>query len=321
MQRHRWTTRVHASLLMAALGLWVSSAHADFYVSSYPADPTGSTSLDQVLHYDNAGNFLGVFAAPGNGLNGLRGLAFGPDGNLYAVSRGTSSVLRYDGTTGAFIDAFVPSGGGGLDGPEAPVFYKDGFLYVSNLGNGNGGKVTRYDAATGAFDSVFVASSVLGGGICADMAFGPNGNLFVCVLNMSTVLQFDGKSGALIGEFTQGTTLHAARVLAFGPDGNLYVADINMSDPSGDTRVARFDGTTGQYIDDYIPFGSGLYSGVFYASFGIGFGPDGRLYVSSVNPNADYDQVFAYDGTVLSVFIDGNADGSMLSFPKYFVFQ
>lgn len=37
-------------------------------------------------------------------------------------SSGTDEVLRYDGTTGAFIDAFVQAGSGGLDGPSFLIF-------------------------------------------------------------------------------------------------------------------------------------------------------------------------------------------------------
>ena len=34
-------------------------------------------------------------------------MGFGPDGNLYVSSTGTSSVLRFDGTTGEFMDVFI----------------------------------------------------------------------------------------------------------------------------------------------------------------------------------------------------------------------
>jgi len=56
------------------------------------------------------------------GLDGAAGFAFGPDGNLYVVSNHNSEVLRYDGTTGAFIDTFVGSGSGGLNDPISLTF-------------------------------------------------------------------------------------------------------------------------------------------------------------------------------------------------------
>ncbi|NEP88285.1 MAG: hypothetical protein F6K18_16430 [Okeania sp. SIO2C2] len=40
-------------------------------------------------------------------LDAPRGLGFGPDGNLYASSTGTGSVVRFDGATGDFIDVFI----------------------------------------------------------------------------------------------------------------------------------------------------------------------------------------------------------------------
>src|SRR5262249_4699132 len=55
--------------------------------------------------------------------NGPTGLDFGPDNNLYVASYGSSSVPRYNGSTGAFIDYFVPSGSNGLSGPFSLCFY------------------------------------------------------------------------------------------------------------------------------------------------------------------------------------------------------
>ena len=37
----------------------------------------------------------------------------------------TDTILRYDAKTGAFRNAFVPRGSGGLDGPTSIVFVKD----------------------------------------------------------------------------------------------------------------------------------------------------------------------------------------------------
>jgi hypothetical protein len=77
---------------------------------------------------------------------------FGPDGNLYIGSYGTNNVLRYDGSTGAFLGAFVPAGSGGLSLPEGLAFGPDGNLYVVSQGTDN---ILRYDGSSGAFLGVF----------------------------------------------------------------------------------------------------------------------------------------------------------------------
>ena len=77
------------------------------------------------------------------------------DSNLYLSSGGTRQVLRYDGATGAFVDAFVASGSGGLTSPTGQVFGPDGNLYVSSWNNH---QVLRYNGATGAFLDAFVAA-------------------------------------------------------------------------------------------------------------------------------------------------------------------
>jgi hypothetical protein len=122
--------------LAAALAFFVASARGDFFVSN---GNQNSPQGNNVLRFDDAGNFIGVFVTSGSGdLRGPRGLAFGPDGNLYLSSNANDSVLRYDGTTGAFIDSFVPAGSGGLQAPQALIFRDDGFIYVKQFWHGPG---------------------------------------------------------------------------------------------------------------------------------------------------------------------------------------
>ena len=67
-----------------------------------------------------------VYAGNG-GLGGAFGLTFGPDGNLYVTAQfftAVPGVLRYNGTTGAFMDVFVAGQF------NVPAFGPDGHLYV-----------------------------------------------------------------------------------------------------------------------------------------------------------------------------------------------
>jgi hypothetical protein len=63
-------------------------------------------------------------------------MAFGPDGNLYVSSNGNDRVLRYQGPSGpqpgAFIDAYIPAGDGGLAEPNFLLFDASRALYVAS---------------------------------------------------------------------------------------------------------------------------------------------------------------------------------------------
>jgi hypothetical protein len=74
---------------------------------------------------------------------------------LLVASAFTDEVLRYNGTTGAFIDAFVTASSRGLDFPFGLVFGPDGHLYVAS---GGSSEVLRYNGTTGASLGAFVTA-------------------------------------------------------------------------------------------------------------------------------------------------------------------
>src|SRR5579859_316166 len=209
------------------------------------------------------------------------------DGYLLVSSFGTDSVLRYNETTGAFVDAFVPTKSGGLREPLGVIFGPDHNLYVASglePDHGTGKQeVLRYNGATGAFIDAW-GGDFLGASPRA-ILFGPDGNLYVTNGSATRVsqgvLRYNGTTGAFIDDFVAGGSggLGDPTGMVFGPDGatdgklDLYVTDVFLN------SVLRYDGTTGAFKGVFVTSGSGG----LINPFGLVFGPDGNLYVASAN--------------------------------------
>lgn len=268
---------------------------------------------------------------------------------LLVCSESSNSILRYDGATGAFVDAFVPAGSGGLDAPYDLAYGPDGHLYVCSFETDS---ILRYDGATGAFIDAFVPSGSGGLTQPSALTFGPCGNLYVGSLGISNhiILRYNDTTGAFIDVFaSQG--VDNANDLTFGPDGNLYVqsqdedflrrfngltgaymgpfAHLHPDEyaqglvvgPDGHlyvsricSSVSRHDGATGDLIDTFVPEGSG---GLIDPNHLV-FGSDGHLYVSSSGNNS----VLRYDGAT-GAFIDAfvpTGSGGLVN-PQALIFE
>lgn len=199
--------------------------------------------------------------------------------DLLVTSWNTNEVLRYDGTTGAPLGAFVSAGSGGLRQPHSATFAPDGSLLVTSFSND---RVLRYDGTTGAFLGAFIPAGTGGLDGPTSAEFGANGNLFVTSFFTPGVLEFDGTTGAFVGTFIgPGNGLASAETGHFGRGGDYYLANGAGND------VLRYDGATGAFL------------GIFARGQGLNdphdavFGPNGDLFVSSFGTN----KVNQYDGT------------------------
>lgn len=207
-----------------------------------------------------------------------------PSGDYLLVSDyDRNSVLRYNGATGAFVDEIVPKHSGGLNQPQGLVFGPhDRQLYVGSgelSPSDQHQAVLRYDGRTGGFLSEFSNSDQLTGPHA--IIFGPDGNLFVAdgFGTESKVVRYNGTTGAFLDDFVPANSggLTGPFSLVFGPSGrgpgklDLYVVSRRTD------SVKRYDGTTGAYLGDFVASGSGG----LHNPFGLTFGPDSNLYVTS----------------------------------------
>jgi streptogramin lyase len=169
-------------------------ADGNLYVGAHWA-PRGAENV--VRGYNgSSGAFISTLVTDGSGgLTDPRGMVFGPDGNLYVSSASTNKILRYNGTTGAYIDDFAT----GLNGPHGLTFGPGGDLFVSDYYSNS---VLRFDATTGASKGAFVPAATSGGlSGPVGLLFGPDNNLYVSSSGSNAILRYSGLNGAFIDAF------------------------------------------------------------------------------------------------------------------------
>src|SRR5262249_25138060 len=134
-------------------------------------------------------------------------------------------ILRYNASTGAFVDVFVTANSGGLDNPHGLAFGPDvngdevPELYVSGRTSHS---VVRYDGATGAPLGTYVTPGSGGLSFPLGITFDPSGSfLFVTSPGTNQILRYNAVTGAYVG--VAGSVIDPNGV-TFGPDGLLYAS-------------------------------------------------------------------------------------------------
>ncbi len=162
-----------------------------------------------------SGQVLGVFA-----YQMADKMAFGPNGNLFILDS-AAGIVELDGGSGAFVGVFVDAAT--LAGRQvwALRFHPTtGHLLAAVRDAGDGG-VAQFDGTTGQELAYFVPPGDQGMDITSDLAFGPNGNLFV-VANPNfngKIFEYDAATGAFLGIYVDPPgTFDRPLAIDFKPD-------------------------------------------------------------------------------------------------------
>ncbi|MBK9538700.1 MAG: NHL repeat-containing protein [Flavobacteriales bacterium] len=202
-------------------------------------------------------------------------------------SRGTNAVFRFD-TAGNYLGDFIPSGSGGLIGPEDVLFHPDGSVLVTGFGNT---AIKRYDGVSGAYIGEFSTGYSLD--TPSKMSIGPDTLVYVTQwgATQNKVVRFD-LDGVFVDEFTSIGT----------PNGLGH-----FWDAQGDFYISVFgngaNGTVRRFAADGSDLGVFIDSGVLQGPTDIWQGANGDVLVQDWTAGT----VLRYDanGQFLSTFISG----------------
>lgn len=121
--------------------------------------------------------------------------------------------------------------------------------YEMLVSSRNTHSIKRFNAQTGEYKDDYISPGSGGLSTPQDVIEKPDGNILVSGRGNTSILEYDKTSGAFIKPFTTGYSLDNPTKIAFGPDGNLYVSQWGTSNQ----KIARFNGTSGQYIGEFTP--------------------------------------------------------------------
>ena len=204
----------------------------DEFGGIYIADVNGD-----IVRYSASGTYLGVFGSvPAAQPDVFNGIAFGPDGKLYAATTG-DRVFRFntDGTGRTELIGTADP----LNGAYGITTDAAGDLYVASY---NSKRILRY-TSTGTLIGSFVSGVTLQSAAAPE--FGPDGKLYVSDYLDNKVHRFNGTTGAWEMSMDVTAALSGPVGLAFGLNNTLYVSSF-LND-----RILTYNRSTGDYTGIY----------------------------------------------------------------------
>ena len=249
--------------LALALTFFAAAPHSrggDLLLSAFASDA--------IARYDSTlGTFSSFATAPGL-MDGPTAMVYGGDGNLYVLCEFSHNVLRFNGTSGAFIDEFISTaalGAAGVTDPDDMELGPDGNFYVTSHGSTVAAAIWKFSGTTGAFVSNFATFGAAAH--THGLTLGPGGKFYLGDLTAGIIRQFNAVTGANLGTFAANPLLSLTADLTFTPDGSLYVAC------DGNNGIQHFN-PSGTFLGSLVaPGGAQSYWGIL--------ADGGFLYVSN----------------------------------------
>lgn len=204
---------------------------------------------DRILRFNGkTGAFIDIYLQFGpDGPHRPEDIVFGSDGELYISGLAGGGVQRYNPKTGELTVITQTNSQGKKLFAAGLNLGPDGNLYISSVFNDN--SIIRYNLQTGVQDT-FVPPNIAQP-VPSGTVFSPDGEYLYdgTFIGPSTIERYDGKTGALVGDFVSANNnggLQTSSRLRFGPDGNLYVSDYSGS------SIWCYDGQTGAFISLFV---------------------------------------------------------------------
>lgn len=251
--------------------------------SVYVAD----TDDYEILAYTPAGAYIDdIVPRKSGGLGKPFDAAFGPDGHLYVSDISYTKIRKYNGDTGAPMGKSSASAEWvSVSSAPSGLVWKENTLYVATLKGVE--RISLSGSSLGLFGDASRTPSTQGAPKLAspyDVAFCPDGNMYVADRALDSVLYYDGATGKYKG------TVQSAQQGTQRPDTDNAVGlecGPAIAGTTGTTSLFQSGGDPGRINE--INLTTKLLTGNFTLSidepYGIDSDPAGNLYVANKDDN------------------------------------
>ena len=215
--------------------------------TSHAGETSGNWSIAE---FDGqTGAFIqNVVDVQNGGFSIAKGLAFGPDGDLYVGDFFAQRIIRYDGTT--FIEKSSTPTNEIVGTPNGMHFAPNGNLFVLS---GGFNAIKEYNVSDGGVEFMGIFAEIPGSSQPQDFTWGPNGNIFITRGTTGGIAEVDGETGTFIDNFVPVDTALPTNGLVFDDFGRLIVS---ISSPV--SRIDAYDAATGVAMGPFITEGFGI---------------------------------------------------------------